>query len=90
MGSPECPLCWIEAHISNPAQIRPEVKAMVMNHPFIHVESTDVKETFIYADHPVAIVDVFEFGGIWNPENKLIMFDTKTWITQRGGEADPS
>ena len=29
MGSPECPLCWVEAHISNPAQIRPEIEAMV-------------------------------------------------------------
>lgn len=78
MGSLECPLCWIEAHINNPAQVRPEIEAMVMNHPFIHVESANVKETFIYADHPVAVVDVFEFGGMWNPKNRLIMFDSKT------------
>jgi len=63
----------------NPAHIRPEIEAMAMNNPFINVESADVKETFTYSDHPVAIVDVFEFGGMWNPVNRLIMFDSKTW-----------
>lgn len=79
VASSECPLCWIEAHVGNHAHIRPEIKALAMNHPFIHVKPAAVKETFIYSDHPVAIVDVFEFGGMWNPENRLILFDAKTW-----------
>ncbi|NVM24217.1 MAG: hypothetical protein HWN68_20865 [Desulfobacterales bacterium] len=58
---------------------RPEIEVMAINNPFIHVESADVKETFTYSDHPIAIVDVFEFGGMWNPVNRLIMFDAKTW-----------
>jgi len=50
---------------------------LAKDHPFISVKK--VVKTFNYKKHPVAIVDTFQFGGIWSPNNKLIMVDEKSW-----------
>ena len=36
-------------------------------------------KTSMYKKHPVVVVDSWNFGGMWNPENKLIIFDKKSW-----------
>ncbi len=56
-----------------------KITEMAVNHPFIAVYENKVTETFNYKGHPVAIIDTFQFGGIWSPKDKLIMFDKKSW-----------
>lgn len=56
-----------------------KVEKMIADHPFINVEKDQIKDVFMYKDYPVAIVSTHKFGGIWNPDNNLIMFDSQSW-----------
>ena len=57
--------------------VNKKTEKLAKNHPFISVKK--VVKTFKYKKNPVAIVDTFSFGGIWNPNNNLIMVDEKSW-----------
>jgi len=70
-----------KAHLGlkNSLDTQEKIKNLVLHHTFIDVKENQIKQLFTHQGHPVAIVDTWQFGGIWNPNNKLIMVDSKTW-----------